>query len=56
MPKIETFLKQEEIAEVEDRAKFIKISRSAYIRAAVTYALADLNFFRWLEDNADRFK
>lgn len=35
MPKVETFLKSEEIEDIEERAKEAGISRSAWIRDAV---------------------
>jgi len=35
MPKVETWLKKEEIEEADDKAKEAGISRSAWIREAV---------------------
>jgi len=35
MPKVETFLKSDEIEDIEERAKEAGISRSAWIRDAV---------------------
>jgi len=57
MPKIETFLKTEEIEDVEDMAKEKGLSRSAYIRAVVVFSIEYLTVFEeWLEGNIDRFK
>jgi hypothetical protein len=56
MPKVETFLKTEEIDNVEEYADEKGLSRSAYIRAAVMYAMETNGFDKWLEDNIERFK
>lgn len=56
MPKVETFLKRNEIEEIENRAKEANISRSACIRAAVLYSIKNYDFDRWLKDNKDKLE
>jgi hypothetical protein len=56
MPKVETFLKSEEIDSVEKYADEKGLSRSAYIRAAVIYAMEHQNFSTWLDIYIDLFK
>jgi hypothetical protein len=57
MPKVETFLKADEIDAIYRQCKLNDISRSAFIRAALVYALEHMiEFGKWLKDNIERFK
>lgn len=56
MPKVETFLKQDEIVEIVRKSSDNGISRSAAIRAAVIYCLDNKEFDKWLKDNIEEFE
>jgi hypothetical protein len=56
MPKVETWLKSEEISDIELYATEKELSRSAYIRAAVLFAIESDDFNEWLKNNMYLFK